>query len=430
MTHLIYLSALGVRVMRQSGKRIELVSEGDAAGAMALLAQLPEQTRVQLVIDSADDIYQTQSLPHVTGRARRQMLARHMQTLAANQAYASVQWQARLSAGRRDDMYLFAVIHASDWLQAYLRALQHVHIVSMTSAAILLQHVVRELDKQATGLWVTQSLGGVRLSFIANGQLLFTRLLNHDLNVVKEISKTQQYLISHQLLASSVMLPVHYVSGAIQPENLPQVEWVQQADVDYLAALARCPKALNFAAPAMLQAYQRTRNQRWVGLSAAGVLVSGLLVGGYLYLQNLQLAQQLQGLTPLQKAVAMSVPIADKQAAVDLARQIRQEPEPIADLAWLSKLLMRYPNLQIQHLVWRSGANSGLVIAGDVRVSGAEAAMREVDAFIAELRGEHRVSAVQAQQTPINRDPHAAVHGGAMQDEAKFGLQVSLRAVQ
>lgn len=429
MTHLIYLSALGVRVMRQSGKRIELVSEGDAVEAVVLLAQLPEQTRVQLVIDSADDIYQTQSLPHVAGRARRQMLARHVQTLAANQAYASVQWQARLSDGRRDDVYLFAVIHASDWLQAFLRALQHVHIVSMTSAAILLQHVARGVDRQATALWVTQSLGGVRLSFIARGQLLFTRLLNHDLDVIKEISKTRQYLISHQLLASSVMLPVHYVSGVIRPENLPQVQWVQQADVDYLAALARYPKALNFAAPAMLQAYQRARNKRWLGFSVTGILVSGSLVAGYLYLQNQQLAQQLQVLTHTQKTVAMPVPIADKRAAVDLARQIRREPEPIADLAWLSKLLMHYPNLQIQHLVWRSGANSVLVIEGDVRVSGAEAAMREVDTFMAELRSEPRVLAVQAQHTPINRDPHTEIHGGAMQDGAKFILQVSLRAV-
>ncbi|MFA5172640.1 MAG: hypothetical protein WC426_13845 [Sulfuriferula sp.] len=426
MTHLIYLSAAGACVVRQSGKRIELVGEGDA---VALLAQLPEQTRARLVIDSADDIYQMQSLPHITGRARRQMLARHVQTLAANQAYASVQWQERSSEGRRDDSYLFAVIHASDWLQAYLSTLQHVHIVSMTSVAILLQHVARGVDRQATALWVTQSLGGVRLSFITRGQLLFTRLLNHDLDVIKEISKTWQYLISHQLLASSVMLPVHYVSGVIRPENLPQVQWVQQADVDYLAALARYPKALNFAAPAMLQAYQRARNQRWIGLSAAGILVSGSLVAGYLYLQNQQLAQQLQMLTHIQKAVAMSVPIADKRAAVDLAQQIRREPEPIADLAWLSKLLMRYSSLNIKHLVWRSGANSVLVIEGEVQVSDAEAAMREVDAFMAELRSGHRVSAVQAQHTPINRDPHTEIHGGAMQDDgSKFILQVSLRA--
>ncbi|MEQ1666951.1 MAG: hypothetical protein ABL868_00705 [Sulfuriferula sp.] len=435
MSYLVYLSAVGVRIMRQSGKRTELIAEADAAGATAVLAQLPRQAQVRLLIDSADDTYQTQTLPHVTGRAQRQMLARQAQILTS--PYTAVQWQTRLRDGRRDDVYLFAAIQESDWLRASLLALQHTHIVNMSSVAILVQQLARAAAM--TALWITRGQAGIRCTYVANGQLLFTRLLQADADVTAEISNTQQYLISHQVLSASAVLSVHYVAGVLQPIDLAQVQWLAQQADDYLQQLARTPQLLNFAPPALLRAHQQARWQHGLLVSAVSMIALGSLVLGYLYLQNQQRTQQLQALlrTPLPGVMPMA--IADQQATVNLFQQLRHAPEPITDLAWLSELLMRHPRLQIQHLVWRADTAGVLVIngtaqAGDAaqaddtaQANDAALAMHEVENFMAALRSDARVLAVHAQHLPINRDPHLPVHGGAVQDVAKFALSVSLR---
>lgn len=412
MTWLVYLSANGVRVMRRSGKHLISMGEADSAGAAALFTHIPDAVAIRILVDSAEDVYQTIALPHVIGRARRHMLARHLQAFAVNNAYAAVSWQARLSAGRRDDMYLFAAIQASDWLQTYLHALQHAHVVCMTSTAMLVQQLAA-LGKPATALWVTQSTGGVRLTLVVHGQMLFTRLLNAGLVVADEISKTQQYLVSHQLLSASENLSVHH------------------HDEDSLAALARHPQLLNFATPTMLQAHKQARGQQaWV-MAALLIILSGLTTMIYLYQQNQQFAAQWQNLaqTPAPAAIAVPANIYDMQASVVLAQQLHNMPEPVADLAWLSEILTRYPRLQIVHLTWRAAAGGSLLIAGEVRPFAGDyiVAMAEVEAFMAALRSMARVSLVQALALPINRDPQVVVQGGAAQKAAKFELQVSLR---
>jgi hypothetical protein len=352
------------------------------------------------------------------------MLQRHVQALLVNHAYAAVSWQVRRKDGRRDDVYLFAAMQSNDWLLGYLQALQHTQIITMTSAAILVQLLAREQEKQATALWIMQDTAGVRLSFIANGQLLFTRLLNHELDLVHEIGNTQQYLIHQQMLASSAVLPVYYPAGLTVPAEFPQLRWIPQTN-DYLAMLARYPAVLNFASGTVLQTYQRARLQRWLVMITLGVAMLGLCVTGYLYQQNQQLMQQLQMLTDTRVPIVVPVDISDKRAAVNLAQQTHSTPEPMADLTWLSQLLVHYPQLQIQHVLWRS--SGVLVVDGLVPMAQSDAAMTSVAAFVTGLRSETHVKAVQVQHVPVNADPHLVMHGGMVLVDAKFSLQINLR---
>ena len=418
MIWFIYLSAHSVRVVCRLGKRLISVAEADAAASAALFAQIPSTATIYILVDSAEDVYQTICLPHVTGRARQHMLARHLQTFAINHAYAAVSWQVRLTEGRRDDVYLFAAIQASDWLQTYLQHLQRTHLAAMTTVAMLVQREVA-LNKRATALWVTQSVGGVRLTLVARGQMLFTRLLNNNLVVADEISKTRQYLVNHQLLSAS------------ESESLP----IQSYNEDMLTAFARDPQLLNFATPVMLQAYKRARGQQIFVTAMRVVIILGLSATIYLYQQNQQLAAQWQGLAsvpvPAIMPVATGVParVNEMQASVALAQELRHAPDPVVDLAWLSTILTHYPSLQITHLTWRAATGGSLVIGGEVRpFTGSDVvAHTEVEAFITALRNRARVSAVQAFALPMNSNPQLVMHGGATQSAAKFELQVSLR---
>jgi hypothetical protein len=425
MKYLVYLSARGVRVIQHDSRRDVVVGEADAGGANGLLAQIPVGTKTHIVVDSVDDEYRNLVLPHVIGFARREMLKRHRQTVLVNQVYTAVSWQARLKTERCDDLYLFAAIPASDWLCVYLQGLQHTQIVVMTSVAILVQQLACEVDKQATALWVTQDLAGVRLSFIKDGRLSFTRLLNHDLDVAQEIGKTQQYLISHQLLASSATLCVHH-TFALQITDLPQLQWVQHTN-NYLAVVGRYSRVLNFASSDMLQAYQRARKHRWLVAITVFVTILGVGVAGYLYQQNQQLLRRWQVLSFTQLPVVTALDITDQKAVVTLAQHIHSAPEPVMDLVWLSKLLIRYPQLQVKHLLWSLDSEAVLILEGLVSAGSSDIEMREVDVFVAELRHDPHVTSVKAQHVPIDTDPNGVMHGGLVQDTATFVLQVNLR---
>lgn len=407
MTYFVYYSTAGIKVARQQGRHVVPLDKVD-------VTQIPADASVRLLIDSVDEDYQQLTLPHVTGRTRQQLLARHSQALVATyklaQIYRLVQWQTRLTEGRRDDVYLFAAIHDSDNLARCVQALQHTQIMGIHSAAMLVWQMARRVDKSVTALWITQGLGGTRLTYLADGCLLFTRLLDIDADVAAEIAHTQQYLISHQLLDAAQALAVHDASA-----------------VDYLS---QCTLALpNFAPPLMLRHARRRQIARWWRASMWVTSVLGLAAGGYFYQQHQQLLRYSLALPHPPLVAVQTMQIADKQAALALYQQLYDAPRPIADLAWLSNILTAYPHLQIQQLTWRQASGGVLVLAGVVQGWDALAAMTEVDGFIAHLRLDKHVLQVQVSQLPINRDPQLAVHGGAMPGSAKFALQVDLRGV-
>lgn len=423
MTYLVYLSESGVRTMRHCRSQDGLIGRANVEAATALLTEIPAGSVVRLVVDSVDDVYQIQQLPHVLGRTRQLMLQRHARTLLMNQTYTAVHKQTRLKEGRRDDVYLFAAIQAHEWLREYLQALQHVQILTMTSAAILVQQLAQEQDKQGTALWVTQDQAGVRMSFVAHGQLRFTRLLNHELDIMQEIGNTQHYLMRHQLSALAV-LPVYYPAELFQPVETAQFSWILQTD-DYLAVLARSRHILNFAPPEMRQTHQRVQLQRWLRAIALVVILLGSACTGYLYQQNQRLSQQLQRLLHTRIPVVATGDVAEKKTAVVLAQQIAQGADPMTDLTWLSRLLEQHPQLQIRHVQWRS--NGVLDVDGMVPGVSSETAMDYVGAFVQALRFERRVQAVVTPHMPVDIDPHAVMHGGVVHDDATFGLQINLR---
>ncbi|NOT17009.1 MAG: hypothetical protein HOP20_02930 [Sulfuriferula sp.] len=401
MTYFVYYSAAGTKVARQQGRHIVPLDNMD-------VTQIPADVPVRLLIDGVDEDYQRLTVPHVTGSARQHLLARHLGGLAAT--YKLAQWQARLTHGRRDDVYLLAAIHDSDNLAACVQALQHTQIVGIHSTAMLVWQMARRVDKSVTALWITQGLGGTRLTYLANGCLLFTRLLDSDADVAAEIAHTQQYLISHQLLDAAQSLMVH-----------------DNRALDYLV---QCRAGLpNFAPPWMLRHARWRQIARWWRASMWVISVLGLAAGGYFYQQHQQLLRYRLALPHTPLVAVQTMQIADKQAALALYQQLRHAPQLPADLAWLSNILTVYPHLQIQQLTWRQASGGVLVLAGAVQGLDTLAAMTEVDGFTAHLRRDKRVLQVQVAQLPINRDPQLAVHGGVMPTSAKFALQVDLRGV-
>ena len=76
-----------------------------------------------LVVDTVDEDYRSELLPHVQGHARNELLARKLRQVFRNARFTGTWRQVRETDGRRDDRYLLAALTDTDWLSPWLDVL-------------------------------------------------------------------------------------------------------------------------------------------------------------------------------------------------------------------------------------------------------------------------------------------------------------------
>ncbi|MFN3715934.1 MAG: monoheme cytochrome SoxX, partial [Thiobacillus sp.] len=229
-------------------------TEGLAAfrALLARHAHLP----TRLVVDTVDEDYRTEILPHAQGRAREEMLARKLRQVFRNARFTGAWRQAREAAGRRDDRYLLAALTDADWLTPWLAALDsaRVPLAGIVPLALACQHLLAALRVQEPHVLLAYRLNNrLRLSYYHNGLLRFSRLIGGETpaplpgNAADEIAKTQLYLTGQRILPREARLHVVLVDPAGQldsaqaPLNADPAFSTRLVDLPALAAALRIP---------------------------------------------------------------------------------------------------------------------------------------------------------------------------------------------
>lgn len=488
---LVYLSAQGVSLACQRRGKFRFIGEfvADEAGYQAFGAALEpfRHARLSILVDSVDEQYHAENLPHVLGAARAQMLGRRLRQVSRDSMFATAWHQGREAEGRRDDRYLFVSLNSLEWAQGWLDLLaQHeVHIALLTTVPMVSHALVRQLPPESAPLlWVTQQSGGTRLSFFSRNRLLFSRLCTPESSQVadklaEEVIKTRYYLMSHQYLSHQSSLSIAVLDTQQDHERLCEILnqdigldlycqvgasdvlaqrlWINASDLQrhrdslHLVALGRYSAAVNLATPAMTLGYRQRQWQRGLYMAAAATLGVAVLVGGYLSYQRDQLAatvmqtrarlaqqqHRYQGI--LQQMPATPVAPADLKTAVEAARALYAAPQPLTDFAVLSDVLAQCPHIAVSRLSWQDrdaddaqGARQVLQIDGEVQPFQGDyrTAMADIDGFVAGLRRHPRIVEVDVISMPVNRDPKATLHQSmqALTQIAVFKLKLVLRA--
>ncbi|WP_124948751.1 hypothetical protein [Sulfuriferula thiophila] len=487
---LIYIHAQGVSLACQRRGKFRFVGEFDAdeSGYQAFAAALKpfKNAKLSILVDSVDEQYHVENLPHVLGGARTEMLARRLRQISRDSAFSAAWYQGRETDGRRDDRFLFVSLNTLDWAQVWLDLLaqHHVHLALLTTVPIVSLSIARHLPQESAPLlWVTQQSGGTRLSFFHQNRLLFSRLSTPESSqaaekLAEEIIKTRYYLTSHQYLSHQSPLAVvvldtqqdhqrlceilHQDTGlnlscqVHVSDALAQRLWVNANDLHkyrdslHLAALGRYSAAINLATPAMTLPYRQRLWQRGLYLAAVASLLMGVIAGGYLTYQRDQLTtsamqthvwlkqQQNSYQHILAKMPAMPTTPANLKAAVDVAKTLSAAPQPVTDFAILSEVLTRDSRINITRLVWRErnvgepgDAQQMLVVEGEALLSQGnyQLAMGEIDRFVADLQHHPRIAKVEVISMPVNRDPKLTLHQSiqAVASTAAFKLTLLLR---
>lgn len=454
---------------------------GLAAFRLVLIkhAQLP----VLLVIDTVDEDYRSEILPHVQGHARAELLARKLKQVFRNARFTGAWRQARETTGRRDDRYLLAALTDADWLTPWLSVLhrERVPLCGITPLALAYQHLLARLRVQAPhALLACRLNNSLRLSYYHNGLLRFSRLIGSDTptqlpgNAADEIAKTQLYLTGQRILPREARLhvllldPSGQLDSAQAPLNadpafstrlidmpslaralhIPDSFLAATPEIAPLAAIAGEPVQLNLAPPELLQRHTEFRWRRGLNLAAGIVAALGLTFTAsyWLHAQDLSdQAQLIQG--EVQRGDARHAAIVGEFPALAtrpdqlgqtlaLAAQLNHAPLDVTALFLpLGQALAAHPDVIVKTLTLQDLAGGMANITLDAQLSDFDgnyrAAMSRIDSFVSRLSATPGVVAVERVTSPVNTASTATLSGKTAgetrPEETRFTLSLQVR---
>ncbi len=195
----------------------------DADGLEAFGRYLDQHADVPawLIADLVEEDFQRQLLPHVGGRAGRNMVERRLAQQYRDTPLRHAALQERNDDGRRDDHALFSALTNPALIEPWLGVFEQrqAPLAAVYSAAHLSALLARRLAlAQDHLLLITGQAGGLRQSYFQGPHLKFSRLtaLAPGDDVVaatfQETARMQQFLTSTRLLERGGMLQVAIVA--------------------------------------------------------------------------------------------------------------------------------------------------------------------------------------------------------------------------
>jgi len=193
-----------------------------------------------LLVDLVEEDFRHETIPHLSGKNRRALLQRKFEQFYRGTVFHLATLLQRQQTGRRDDDILFSALTnpapIKPWLDIMLAQqtpLAGIYSVPQISTPLVENHPSNHL------LLITwERLAGLRQSYFSAHHLQISRLtpihagLSYQDAVVKELSRTYQYLKSLSLLPSGQILDVCILCHA-DDRDLPQAAIPDDAAMRY-----------------------------------------------------------------------------------------------------------------------------------------------------------------------------------------------------
>lgn len=413
--------------------------EGGWAGFEAFLktaGSLP----AYLMVDAVEEDYRVETLPHVRGRDRQQLVARKLKQLYRSTPYCAAWTQGRDAGKRKDDVYLFAALSNPDMLFGWVQALarRQTPLVGIYTLPIVSVELAARLKLQAQNLLlVSQHATGLRQTVLRDGKLRLSRLTRLEVAsgesrlsaYAEEIQNTRLYLHALKFMALEDHMTVALVDQDDSLRDLPHlvqrgfanthVERLTPADVVnrlgiapsllahgreavYLHVLAQRTPDCNLAPAGLLAHYSRYQARNAVyGVSAAAAVAATLWVGNNLWQRsdfNLE-TERLRTATIVEQqryeSVTQQFPKAPTSAAnlrktVETVERIRADVRtPERALMRISRALDDSPGVFLQSVVWKATPPD---LAGTSAAPGEVRERAVIDAEVRPFKGNYRAA--------------------------------------
>jgi hypothetical protein len=357
-----------------------------------------------LLVDVIEEDFRLETVPHLMGSARRDLLARKFEQFYRGSPFRQATLLHRQEEGRRDDEMLFSALTNPQRISPWLDALQanHIPLVGIYSLPNISTPLIKSIDSDHVLLLSWEKNAGLRQTYFNNKRLHFSRLIpiNGDSDafsesVASETPRTQQYLKSLSLPPPGEVLDVYIICHAGDRPNL-QAHLEASSDLRYtyldiqelgkrikskdeytssdatpllLHLLASSPPSTHYANSGHTHFHLMGQLRRLLYATAATITLASALWSGLAFWQGreyvaetepvqTQTAQTQQQTQLIQRSFAnTSVPAADMKTAVLMARKLSQyAPPPVDVLRELTLVLDKFKQIDVIKVDWKSSA--------------------------------------------------------------------------
>ena len=434
---------------------------------------------VAIAVDTVDELYRQDTLPRARGGDRREMTERRLRQLIHHSPYRAGLRQGPVSQGAHVDRYLMMGLANPAILRPWLDVihLRGAHLAGIWLLPALAIPLVRRYQlKQTRLLLVSEQTGGLRLTYLENGELRFSRLAPVDStsydnpleNYAAEIERTRQALVGQRLLERSELLstvlldPLNTLDGlhAFLPESggfkcqsisrpqlldtlkLPPSLLAESADALYLRLLLEAPDSANLMTPAQRQEtslHWWRRGLRFVALTwltVAGLAFAGVMLDAWRLGREADLSRDAaQRLARREAAILAPAGGAATVKRHLAARQAwRAGHQHDASPARTFSAAVRAGNesqVRLLRLEWSdvtAGSPPGLVLEGEIAPFDGDfaSADRRIEQFRQRLQvGLPAGLRLQVRQSPLATGPDQGLEGafGRSPPQARFTLE-------
>lgn len=178
---------------------------------------------VYLLVDVIEEDFRHESVPHLTGRNRRDLVERKFEQYYRNTLFRQASVLHRQPDGRRDDEMLFSALtnpqRISPWLDTLLS--NAAPLIGIHSLPNISTPLLKDIESDHVLLLSWEKHAGLRQTYFNNKRLHFSRLtpVNNGNNsfsesVATETPRTQQYLKSLSLPPPGEVLDVCIICHA------------------------------------------------------------------------------------------------------------------------------------------------------------------------------------------------------------------------
>lgn len=446
---LVCISAAGASVARWNGKitRCQRFENSDAGLAeFETFLRSVDGSPIHVAVDTVDEDYRFETLPHTSGNDRKQLVERKLKQLYRTTQYYSATLQERDKGKRKDDRFLFCALTDVEMLTPWMKLIEArgLPLAGLYPLPTVTVAAATKLKLKSPNLLViSKHAAGLRQTFLKNGRFRITRLTplrgtgdrTIDRSFAEEVSNTRMYLDALSVTTADEVVQVvildqdnslatlrdalNNARGNLQCQRVPREELVLKLRVSD-TTLAATPDALhlhllgehvpeeNLAPATMRRGFNLYRNARVLYATAGGCALLGALWFGFdLYRVNQIEEQAKEAASRAAKFQAMyqeltrqfpATPVSSStlQQTVDVALRLRdtaRTPETLFGV--VSDALETFPTITLSTLAWKHGKYADATAAFSSSAGGTEGPLHEVGLIVGEIQpfnGDYRTA--------------------------------------
>lgn len=442
-----------------------------------------------LLTDLIEEDFRHEIVPYLTGGNRSALLKRKFEQFYRGTPFNQATMLQRQKTGRRDVDMLFSALTnpalITPWLNVMLERkipLAGIYSVPQISMPLVKSHPANHLL-----LISWERFSGLRQTYFSNHNLQISRLtpvhaeLTFQDAVVKELSRTYQYLKSLSLLPAGQVLDVRILCHADDHNKLRRIllddsnmrfdfadieEVGKQLKIDYRFTdsdasqiflhqlIVRRPKA-NYASAEHTRYYSLWQLRRGLNWGAIALLLASVFWAAATLWSSSDMADQAESLDNQAQRMAREAQeitgkfpatrasAADMRASVSVMRKLDQYgPAAQAILQPVSAALDRYPQIELSELGWQISSTEPVasntrsdvpaqVITLKARLQDFDndyrAALAYLDDFQTELKSRGYQVTVLTKPLDISPSGSLADQRKAREDALEFSLKLAWR---